>query len=129
MRAGEIRDHLRESRLFGARLSIVASVVVVLTALLFLRLAYIQIVNYRHFATLSQENRVKPVPIPPVRGNILDRNGVVLAQNYPVLTLEVIPDQVDDMGGVLSGIGRVVTLNERDLKLFARPLRGRPRVG
>jgi penicillin-binding protein 2 len=127
MRAGEIRDHLRESRLFGARLSIVASVVVALTTLLFLRLAYIQIVNYRHFTTLSQENRVKPVPIPPVRGSILDRNGVVLAQNYPVLTLEVIPDQVDDMGGLLSEIGKIVTLNERDLKLFARQLRERPR--
>jgi len=127
MRAGEIRDHLRESRLFGARLSVVASVVVALTALLFLRLAYIQIVNYRHFATLSQENRVKPIPIPPVRGTIFDRNGVVLAQNYPVLTLEVIPDQVEDMGGLLSALGKIISLNEKDLKLFARQLRERPR--
>ncbi len=127
MRAGEIRDHLRDSRLFGARLSIVASVVVALTALLFLRLAYIQIVNYRHFTTLSQENRIKLVPIPPVRGSILDRNGVVLAHNYPVLTLEVIPDQVNDMGELLVEIGKIVTLNERDLKLFAKQLRERPR--
>jgi penicillin-binding protein 2 len=127
MRAGEIRDHLRESRLFGARLSVVASVVVALTTLLFLRLAYLQIVNYRHFATLSQENRVKPVPIPPVRGFIFDRNGVVLAQNYPVLTLEVVPDQVDDMGGLLRELGKIITLNERDLKLFAKLLRERPR--
>ena len=127
MRAGEIRDHLRESRLFGARLSILASLVVALTSLLFLRLAYIQIVNYRHFATLSQENRIKPVPIPPVRGTIFDRNGVVLAQNYPVLTLEVVPDQVEDMGGLLDELGKIVTLNERDLKLFAKQLRERPR--
>jgi len=127
MRAGEIRDHLRESRLFGARLSVVTSVVVALTALLFLRLAYIQIVNYRHFATLSQENRIKPVPIPPVRGSIFDRNGVVLAQNYPVLTLEVVPDQVQDMGELLAGLGKIVTLNPRDLKLFAKQLRERPR--
>jgi penicillin-binding protein 2 len=127
MRAGEIRDHLRESRLFGTRLSIVASIVVALTVMLFLRLAYIQIVNYRHFATLSQENRIKLVPIAPVRGNIYDRNGVVLAQNYSLLTLEVIPDQVEDMGGLLSEIGKIVTLNERDLKLFARQLRERPR--
>ena len=127
MRAGEIRDHLRESRLFGARLTVVASIVVILTALLFLRLAYLQIINYRHFATLSQENRVKPVPIPPVRGYIFDRNGVILAQNYPVLTLEVVPDQVPDMDALLKAIGKIITITPKDYKLFARQLRERPR--
>jgi penicillin-binding protein 2 len=127
MVAGHIRDNLRESRLFGARLTVVAAVVVFLVALLVLRLAYLQVVNYRHFATLSQENRVNPIPIPAPRGFILDRNGVVLAQNYPVLTLEVVPDQVDDMGKLLDELGDIVTLNERDLKLFAKQLRERPR--
>ena len=127
MRAGEIRDHLRESRLFGARLTIVASVVVILTALLFLRLAYLQIISYRHFATLSQENRVKPVPIPPVRGYIFDRNGVVLAQNYTVLTLEIVPDQVPDMDALLKAIAKIITIAPKDYKLFARQLRERPR--
>lgn len=127
MFAGRIRDDLRESRLFGARVTVVAGVVAVLMALLFLRLAYLQIVNYRHFATLAQENRINPIPIPPPRGFILDRNGVVLAQNYPVLTLEVVPDQVEDMGKLLDELGKIVTLNERDLKLFAKQLRERPR--
>jgi len=127
MRSGQIRDHLRESRLFGSRLTVVAGVVVALTLILLLRIAYLQIVNYRHFATLSQENRVNPIPIPPVRGFILDRNGVVLAQNYPVLTLEVVPDQVEDMGTLLRELGKIITLNERDLKLFAKQLRERPR--
>ena len=127
MRAGQIRDHLRESRLFGTRLSVVAVAIVVLVTILVLRLAYLQIINYRHYATLSQENRVNPVPIPPVRGYILDRNGVVLAQNYPVLTLEIVPDQVDDMGELLEALGKIITLNEKDLKLFAKQLRERPR--
>jgi len=127
MIAGRIRDDLRESRLFGARLTAVGVVVLSLVAVLVIRLAYLQIVNYRHFSTLSQENRVNPIPIPPPRGFILDRNGVVLAQNYPVLTLEVVPDQVEDMGKLLEELGKIVTLNERDLKLFAKQLRERPR--
>lgn len=127
MRAGQLRDNLRESRLFGARLVVVAGTVMVLVGILVLRLAYLQIVNYRYFATLAQDNRIKPVPIPPVRGFILDRNGVVLAQNYPVLTLEVVPDQVDDMGQLLDELKKIITLNERDLKLFAKQLRERPR--
>jgi len=127
MVAGRIRDDLRESRLFGARLTVVAGVVVTLLSVLVFRLAYLQLVNYRHYSTLSQENRINPVPIPPPRGFIIDRNGVVLAQNYPVMTLEVIPDQVDDMGKMLTEIGKIVTLTERDLKLFAKQLRDRPR--
>ena len=127
MAGGEIRDHLRESRLFGARVTILGGIVLALMAILWLRLAWLQLVNYRHYATLSQDNRIRPIPIPPVRGFILDRNGVILAQNYPVLTLEVVPDQVEDMGALLHELGKIVTLNERDLKLFAKQLRERPR--
>jgi penicillin-binding protein 2 len=127
MANSEIRDHLRESRLFGTRITVVGVTVLALMALLLIRLTYLQIINYRHYATLSQSNRINPIPIPPVRGTILDRNGVVLAQNYPVLTIEVVPDQVDDMGTLLKEMGKIVTLSERDLKLFAKQLRERPR--
>ncbi len=127
MRDEHIRDHLRESRLFGSRLTVVGVAVVTLLGILLLRLAWLQLVNYRHYATLAQENRINPVPIPPVRGYVYDRNGVVFAQNVPVLTLEIVPDQVNDMDLLLAEIGKVVTLNERDLKLFARQLRERPR--
>jgi penicillin-binding protein 2 len=122
-----IKDYLRESRIFNNRVSVLVVLVGLLTLLLFLRLAWLQVVSHRHYATLSQKNRVNPVPIPPVRGLIVDRNGVVLAQNYPVLTLEVTPDQVTDMKALLAELGGLVTLNERDLKNFRKQLRERPR--
>ncbi len=122
-----IKDHFRETRLFNARISVIGVIVLVLICALLLRLAYLQIVAHRHYETLSQANRIKPIPIPPPRGLILDRNGVVLAQNYPVYTLEVIPEQVDDMNSLLEELGHVVTLNEADLKNFRKQLRDRPR--
>lgn len=122
-----IKDHFRESRLFNSRLTVVGVVVVVLLLALFLRLIYLQVVAHRHFETLSQANRVKPLPIQPPRGLILDRNGVILAQNYPVYTLEIIPEQVDDMNTLLEELKKVVTLNEADLKNFRKQLRERPR--
>jgi penicillin-binding protein 2 len=123
----QIKDYLRETRLFNARISVIAVIVGVLVLLLFLRLAYLQLVNYRYYATLSQANRINPVPIPPVRGLLLDRNGVILAQNYPVMTLEIIPDQVKDMGALLQDLGHLVALNEKDIKLFRKQVRERPR--
>ena len=122
-----IKDQFRESRLFNARLTVVGAIVLALILALFLRLAYLQIFAYRHFETLSQANRVKPIPIQPPRGLILDRHGVVLAQNYPVYTLEIIPEQVDDMNSLLEELKQVVNLNEADLKNFHKQLRERPR--
>ena len=122
-----IKDQFRESRLFNARLSVVGVIVVTLILALLLRLAYLQIFAHRHYETLSQANRIKPIPIQPPRGLILDRNGVILAQNYPVYTLEIIPEQVDDMNALLEELGQVVSLNEADLKNFRKQLRERPR--
>ncbi|MDH3309546.1 MAG: penicillin-binding protein 2 [Gammaproteobacteria bacterium] len=122
-----IKDHFRETRLYNARLTVVAAVVLVLILALFLRLAYLQVVSHRHFETLSQANRVKPLPIPPPRGLILDRHGFILAQNYPVYTLEIIPEQVDDMATLLEELKQVVSLNEADLRNFRKQMRERPR--
>ncbi len=122
-----IKDYFRETRLFNSRLSIAAIGVLVLTLILLVRLVYLQVVSYRHYATLSQTNRIKPIPIPPVRGLILDRNGVVLAQNFPVYTLEVVPEQVDDMETLLEELSGIVRLNKADLMNFRKQLRERPR--
>ncbi|BAV32531.1 penicillin-binding protein 2 [Sulfuricaulis limicola] len=122
-----IKDQFRESRVFNSRLTVIGAIVLTLILALFLRLVYLQIFAHRHFETLSQANRIKPIPIQPPRGLVLDRNGVVLAQNYPVYTLEIIPEQVDDMNSLLEELKQVVSLNEADLKAFRKQLRERPR--
>ncbi|MBI3546440.1 MAG: penicillin-binding protein 2 [Gammaproteobacteria bacterium] len=122
-----IKDHFRETRLFNARLSVIGVIILILIFSLLLRLIYLQVWAHRHYETLSQANRIKPIPLQPPRGLILDRNGVILAQNYPVYTLEIIPEQVDDMNSLLEEIGQVVKLNDTDLKNFRKQLRERPR--
>jgi penicillin-binding protein 2 len=122
-----IKDRFRETRIFNTRLAVAAVVAGVLLGALVLRVAYLQIFAHRHYETLSQANRVRPIPIPPPRGLILDRHGVVLAQNYPVYTLEITPEQVDDMSSVLEELGKLVRLTDGDLKNFRKLLRDRPR--
>lgn len=126
MRGIPLRNYLRESRIFNSRLTVAAIVIGVLTLLLLLRLAYLQVVSHRYYATLSQANRINPVPIVPPRGLILDRNGVVLAQNFPVFTLEIVPDEVSELGALLAELGTLVALNQRDIKNFRKLLRERP---
>lgn len=122
-----LKDYFRETGLYNSRLTFAAVVVLLLTLALLARLVYLQVISYRHYVTLSQANRIKPIPIQPVRGLILDRNGIILAQNFPVYTLEIVPEQVADIDELLAELGQIVRLTDSDLKNFRRQLRKRPR--
>jgi penicillin-binding protein 2 len=102
-----------------------AGFVLIMLSLLALlsRFAYLQIVRHDEFVTRAQNNQVKPVAIPPARGLIYDRNGVVLADNVPAFRLEVVPEQVRDMPALLTQLGTVVPLGSDDLEAFKRQLR------
>jgi penicillin-binding protein 2 len=125
MRDIPIKDYLRDSRVFNTRILIAGVLILVFTFLLFLRLVHLQVISHKYYMTLSQGNRINPVPIQPVRGLILDRNGIVMAQNFPVFTLEIVPDQVEDMNALLKELKTLVVLNDRDLKNFFKQLRER----
>ena len=115
-----LKDYLWESRLFRDRAVTAGTFVLLLLVLLIGRLINLQVVNHEHFTTLSQDNRVKLLPLPPTRGLIYDRNGLILAQNLPTFSLEVTPEQVADIELTLNELGKIITIEERDRKRFDR---------
>ncbi|WP_297361894.1 penicillin-binding protein 2 [Acidiferrobacter sp.] len=117
-----LKDHSQELRLFESRVLVATVFGVLLILGLITRLGYLQVVKHRYYATLAQDNRVSPVPITPARGLILDRNGVVLADDFPVFTLQVTPDQVPNMKRLLAKLRRLVALNAQDIRDFQRRL-------
>ena len=80
-----------ERQLFTARIRVAVGVALALLLVLVGRLAYIQVGRHAHFATLARDNLTRPVPLPPARGLILDRHGVVLAGNFPAYTVSIAP--------------------------------------
>ncbi|HWK71239.1 MAG TPA: penicillin-binding protein 2 [Burkholderiaceae bacterium] len=87
------------------------------------RLWYLQVVRYDGLAARADQNRIAVVPIPPRRGEILDRNGVVLARNYRDYTLSVVPANVKgDMKELLDDLGRLVYLSHSDRRRFLQNL-------
>ena len=96
-----IKDHFRETHLFQKRILLTAIIAVLMLCLLIVRLIYLQIVNHDHYTTLSEENRLNILPLAPTRGLIYDRNGILLAQNFPTFTLNLIPEHVKDLDATL----------------------------
>ncbi len=115
-----LKDYLRESRLFRARAITAALIIIILLLLLILHLVKLQIVDHTHFTTLSRDNRVKVEPLPPTRGLIYDRNGVILAQNLPTHSLEITPERVKDLDKTLRELGKIISISENDRKRFNR---------
>lgn len=91
------------------------AIMVTLILVVLLRLAYLQILEHRHFTTLSQDNRLKVVPIAPTRGLIYSRDGQVLAENRPSFSLEMVPERVRDFEATLPIVAQLVNLDEDEL--------------
>ncbi len=113
-----LRDDYLESRLIRRRLVFSAVFIFVLITLVLGRLYVLQIVDYAHFSTLSDSNRVRIKALPPTRGLIFDRNGVVMANNLPSYRLEIVSEQVDDIDLTLQQLSRYIDFSEQDLKRF-----------
>ncbi|MGH8494802.1 MAG: penicillin-binding protein 2 [Gammaproteobacteria bacterium] len=109
-----LKDHWSEQRLFVRR-TITASVLVgALMLFVVVRLTQLQVFNYQHFTDLSQGNRIRIEPVPPTRGLIYDRNGVLLAENLPAYQLEMTPEQVPDVESTLARLEELGFVREQD---------------
>lgn len=83
------------------------------------RLWYLQVVRYEGLAARADRNRIAVVPIPPRRGEIVDRKGVVLARNYRDYILEVTPASVQgDMNKVIDALSELVYVGQSDRRRF-----------
>jgi penicillin-binding protein 2 len=122
-----IKDQNREKRLILARTLVAVAGVFVLMLVVVARMAYLQVLNHQHFSILSHENRVKLVPVPPTRGLIYDRNGVILAENQPSFRLVATPEQVPNMDEALAGLAGIIALSEQEIDEFREELRRRRR--
>ncbi len=121
-----IKDHFRETQLFNQRSTLALVLATLLTLVLIGRLIYLQIFDHEHFATLSHDNRVNIVSLPPTRGLIYDRNGVLLAQNLPAFGIEVIPEQVHDIDISLKELALIIKVEQDDIDRFHRLRKQKP---
>ncbi|MFT5390216.1 MAG: penicillin-binding protein 2 [Gammaproteobacteria bacterium] len=113
-----LKDPAREHSLVRARLIAAACFMLLALLVMLIRIGDLQIAQYEAFKTRSHNNRVKIVPVPPTRGLIRDRNGVLLAHNVPTYTLEVVPESVPDLDVMLTGLAELVALSPEGIANF-----------
>lgn len=114
----QLKDDFLENRLIRRRLALAALFIVILLSMVLGRLYVLQVVEYEHFSTLSDSNRIRIKALPPTRGLIFDRHGVVMADNLPTYRLEIVREQAADLDAILAQLRQYVDYSEQDLKRF-----------
>lgn len=115
-----IKDHRKEIRHYLKRASFAFMCITIVILLLLARLAYLQIYHYEKYATLSKNNSIRLVPIPPVRGLIYDRNGILIAENIPGYSLDIIPEQAKNLKDTLKRLNALFQLTPEELAHFEK---------
>ncbi|HEX7249861.1 MAG TPA: penicillin-binding protein 2 [Burkholderiales bacterium] len=120
MSSYEIRNNERELQQFQLRIGIAAFAVLIAFGLLAARFVYLQLVQHDTYSAKAEDNRISIVPVPPNRGLMIDRNGVVLARNYSGYTLEISPRKVKSLDRTIEQISQLVDVTSRDRARFKK---------
>ena len=116
----ELRNSERDAWRFRVRVLAMGLVVFLAFALIVARLLVLQVERHEDLADQAESNRTAVVPIVPNRGQILDRNGVVLATNYSAYTLEITRSKLGDLDETIEELSKVVDIQPRDKRRFKR---------
>ena len=123
-----------EQHLFNTRI-IVAAIIILFALIGILARAYhLQVLENVKYADLSRQHYQKRIPIPPNRGQIYDRNGVILADSHTQYVLEIVRDSIGDenkdgkstladVDDLVERLGKIVSLSEKDVRIFKQNVR------
>ena len=118
-----LKDHDTEKRLVNKRLIACALLVLAISCTLIGRLYFLQVTEFDYNSTVSENNRVHVLPIPPERGLIYDRNGVLLADNQPSFNMTITRERAGDTAKVLDNVMSILHLPEEDRAVFTKAMK------
>ncbi|MGR5149765.1 penicillin-binding protein 2 [Photobacterium alginatilyticum] len=119
----QIRDHRAESALFFRRALVSFIGILMLVGLLLTNLYHIQVSQHEDYQTRSNDNRIKIVPVSPNRGLIYDRNGILLAENRPVYSLEITTEKVADLEDTFTRLRALMAITDENIERFRKERR------
>jgi len=115
-----VRNTEQELHQFRIRVAVAVGLVVTCFVLLAARFAWLQVVRHDQLSLQAEENRIQLVPIAPTRGLIVDRHGVVIAENVSAYTLELQPGRIENLEQTMAEISGLVEISIKDRRRFRR---------
>jgi len=99
-----------------ARIKIILFVFSFILILVVMRVFYVQVIDYKKLSNLASDLWSRNLPIEASRGLILDRNGVVLADNLTTTSLVLIPNQIKNKEEVTKSLAKILNVTYDEMK-------------
>ena len=115
------------SKQFDRRSALFLTGGAILTSALILRMLQMQVFNYHSYKEKSENNSFRIQINMPERGKILSRNGTPISHDAPIYRLYVIPEESDDLEGLVKTVARELNLPEKRVKTIWKHIRKQPR--
>ena len=112
----------REKVVFKSRVIFSAIIMLSITLVLIVRLFNLQITKHDYYVQEALGNQMQNLPITPIRGDILDRNGKILATNEFSYILTITPEKVINLNETLIGLEISDLITYEDIKKFNKKL-------
>lgn len=98
------------------RIKITFLVMLILFIFIILRVFYIQVFDYKKLNEYASDLWSRDLPIEANRGLILDRNGVVLADNLTTTSLVLIPNQIKEKEKATEELAKILNVSYAEMK-------------
>ena len=85
-----------------------------------------QVLQNRSYVLQSEENRLRPIPLPAPRGIIYDRHGQIIAENLPAYSVSLVAPSEDSLRASLRILQPTLQLTETDIAAAVRRFRRAP---
>ncbi|MDC1178138.1 penicillin-binding protein 2 [Candidatus Pelagibacter sp.] len=106
---------IRKEDVINRRMFIIGAAKIIIFTGIIVRLFSLQIDDNKKYLTLSDKNRIREWKLPPIRGNIIDYFGNVIAGNLKVYQLHIIPEQVESFNYLLTRLKVLLQLSDKKI--------------
>jgi penicillin-binding protein 2 len=113
----------QRQKLFTRRAVILAGAQTTVLAALAGRMYQLQVVEADRYVVLADENRMNLRLLAPLRGRILDRFGIALADNRQNYQLVIVAEQAGDVSATLDALAALIEVSEADRRRILRDIR------
>ncbi|WP_440614030.1 penicillin-binding protein 2 [Candidatus Pelagibacter sp. HIMB1748] len=111
---------IRKTDVINRRMFIIGAAKVIIFTGIIARLFSLQVNENKKYLTLSDKNRIREWKLPPIRGDIVDYFGNVIAGNLKVYQLHIIPEQVENFNYLLTRLKTLLNLSDKKIEKIVK---------